>query len=277
MDKKEKDKNQEELEPVVDNTKEAVMPDESDTETTIEEEPVVEEDPAVNPLLTAVKEYFPDVTEETLQETAVQLINKLGTIQNTLGDVADEYPEFAMMLNDVMKRMPPDEAIARHYGNELTPPEGAPDWDRINQRVGEYNSMKSEKQAKMEQLDKNREISVENAKKFIADTGLEEEEAMKFLDWYDKLHADMFDGLISIENLQALHKGYVHDSKMAEKDETISELSQNKEIADKNKSIESKKKNTEETDGIPKLGTGGGRTPAKKEKSFGASFFEGVV
>lgn len=235
------------------------------------------EEPAGTPLLTVVQEYYPDVTEADLSAKAVELISRLSSIQNTLGDVAEEYPEFGMMLNDVFKRMPPSEAIARNFGGDLVPPEDSPDYESYGKRVEEFNSMRSEKQAKIEQLEKNREISVENAQKFIQETGLEDEDAMKFLEWYDNLQTDMFDGLVSGEHLAALYKGYVHDSKIAEKDEEITELTKNNEVSSKNEAISKKNNAGDGTDGIPKLNSGGGKPPAPNDKPYGVKFFDNVL
>ena len=238
--------------------------------------PDEETEPQESELLTALKEYYPDATEENVGEMAIQAIKRLSGIQNKLADVAEEFPVFAMWLNDVMKGMAPDEAIARHFGTELTPPEGAPDWERINKRREEFSKTKAEKQARMDRLNKNRDISVENAMKFISDTSLSEEEGQKFLDWYDELHADMFDGLISPEHFRALYKGYKHDAVVAEKEQEAKETAETARAAGRNEQIEKKKMNAETGDGIPKL-TSSGKAPNKKEKSYGAKFFDGVI
>jgi hypothetical protein len=230
-----------------------------------------------NTLLVAVQEYYPDVTEATLNDMAVQTIQRLSGIQNKLIEAADEFPDFASMLNDILKGMPPDEAIARNFDESvLNPPEGAPDWDRINTGREERKKKKEEKNKRVKELKKNQEISVENTHKFIKESGLEEKDAQAFLEWYDKLNEDMFNGMISPEHLQALYKSYKHDSVVAEKDQEIEAANEAGRAAGRNEQIEKKKMNADTGDGIPKLSSGSKAAPGKK-KSYAAKFIDGVI
>lgn len=231
-------------------------------------------------LVSVLEKYFPgeEITEENKDEKAVAAIEKLSGIQDNLIELAEEYPEFAMFLGDIMKGMPLEEAVARNLNDIITPPEGAPEWENINKGREHRRSMMAEKKSKIDMLDKNKQISIENAKKFIADTKLPEEEAIKFLEWIDNLSKDLFDGLISGEVLSSLHKSYTFDSEMSKKDSENQNAIEEAKIAERNKKINQEKVKAPTGDGIPKLGTSGKGTQQQiKPKSYGSAFMEGVV
>jgi hypothetical protein len=264
-------------ETAVDPTPENPAPEvEEMPEAEVIEEPAEESAPG-NPLVEKVKQYFPDeeINESNVNEYALKTIDRLSAIQDNLIEVSDEFPEFAAMLDDVLNGMFPDESIARNFGEEvLNAPEGSPDRERISKAKEERKTKLSERKERMSTLEKNRDISVENAQKFIADTGMEEEQAKEFIEWFDKLNADMFNGLISPEHFSALHKAFTHDSKLAEKDSEMEQAVKAAEARGRNQQIEKKKINAESGDGVPKLATSG--KSASRPKSFGASFMEEV-
>ena len=241
------------------------------------ETPAPEETAPVNPLIEKVQKYFPneEITEANVGELAAQTIDRLSAIQDNLIEVSDEFPEFAALLDDVLNGMAPDESIARNFGEEvLNAPEGSPDWDRISKAKEERKGKLTERKERMSNLEKNRDISVENASKFIADTGMEETEAQEFIGWFDKLNADMFDGLISPEHFSALHKAFKYDSTIAEKDSEMEQAVKVAEARGRNQQIEKKKIKAESGDGVPKLSTSG--KSAVRPKGFGAKFMEEV-
>lgn len=246
---------------------------------TPEEQPEMEEEEeAPNMLIAIVQKYLPgeEVTEENVNEMAAKVIERLSGIQDNLAEIADEYPEFAMFLRDVLKGMPLEEAVARNLDDITNPPEGAPDWENINKGREERKTRLGEKKSQIESLEKNKQVSVENAQAFIQETGLAEPDAIKFLDWFDGLSKDMFDGLITKNHFNTLYKAYNYDNDMAGKDAMMKEEVETAKAAGRNEQIVSKKVSAETGDGIPKLGSSGGRVPQKK-KTFADDFMSGVV
>ena len=242
------------------------------------EEAPVTEAPQTSALTQILEKYYPgEVSEENKEELAVQAIEKLSGIQDNLIEVAESYPEFATFLNDVLKGMPVEEAVARNFDDMMTPPEGAPDWENINKGREERKTYLTEKKSRMELLEKNKQVSVENAQKLIEETGMSEEEAMKFLDWYDQLHADQFDGLVSLERFRALHKAYVFDTEMSNKDKKMQEEVETAKIAGKNEQLVQRKKNAETGDAIPKLGSSGAGAAKKGKPSYASQFINGAI
>lgn len=242
-----------------------------------DEQPEIEEMETPNVLMALVQEYLPGevITAENVNDMAVKVIERLSGIQDNLAEIADEYPEFAMFLRDVLKGMPLEEAVARNF-DDIVPPEGSPDYEGYAKGREERKAMLGEKKSKIESLEKNKQVSVENAQAFIQETGLAEADAMKFLDWFDGLSADMFDGLITKEHFNTLYKAYNYDNDMASKDAIMKEEIETAKAAGRNEQIMSKKVNAETGDGIPKLGSAGGRVPPKK-KTFADDFMSGVV
>ena len=242
-----------------------------------EAEATTEEIPS-NGLIEKLNEFYPgeDINNENVNEFALKAIERLSGIQNQLIESGEMYPEFASMLRDVLKGMSPDEAIARNFDESiLNPPDGDPNWEKISAGREELKKSMSSKKERLSTIEKNKQVSVENAEKFITQTGLGEEEAMKFLDWYDALHQDQFDGLISIQRLEALYKGYLYDTKMSEKDNELKESVDIAKAAGRNEQIQKKTINAESGDGIPKLSSSGGYKPPKKE-SYASNFVKGL-
>ncbi len=248
---------------------------------TPETPPMEEEMTAGEPdkLVVVLQKYLPgqEVTEENKSELAVSVIEKLSGIQDNLIEIADEYPEFAMFLNDILKGMPLEEAVARNFDDLMTPPEGAPDWENINKGREVRKASLGEKKAKMETITKNKQVSIENTQKFIEKTGLPEAEAIKYLDWIDKLNTDMFDGLITEAHHEALYKSYTYDSDMAAKDEQLNEVAESARITGRNEQIEKRKINAETGDGIPKLTTSGKAPAPKGKETYASKFVKGLV
>ena len=172
-----------------------------------------------NQLLALVRERLPgeEVSEGNYQELAVTLIGKLTAIQDKLVEVIDEVPEFGSFLNDVIKGMSPDEAAARNF-DDLTPPEDSPDWEKVSSAREQRKQLAAEKKSRFEMIDKNKEVSIENARTFIADTGMDQEKALAFLEWVDKLSVDLADGNLSMESFKALHKSFSYDDTLKGKD-----------------------------------------------------------
>lgn len=284
MDIKDKLEDQAEMENVAGNTAEmpAEMPESENemqqAEATEQPEETEQETEQPNPLIAVVQKYLPgqEITSENVNEMAVSVIEKLSGIQDNLAEIADEYPEFAMFLRDVLKGMPLEEAVARNLDDIANPPEGAPDWENINKGREARKAMLGEKKSKVESLEKNKQISVENATAFISETGLAEPDAMKFLDWFDGLSADMFDGLITKDHFKTLYKAFNYDNDMASKDAKMAEETEAARIAGRNEQIVSKKVNAETGDGIPKLGAVGGKAVTKK-KTFADDFISGAL
>ena len=240
------------------------------------QEAEVEESP--NNLIAAIQKYLPgeEITSENVNEKAVMVINRLSGIQDNLSELADEYPEFAMFLRDVMKGMPLEEAVARNFDELTTPPEGSPDWENINKGREQRSAMLGEKKSRLESLEKNKQVSIENADAFIKETGLDEANAMKFLDWFDNLNKDMFDGLISKEHFNTLYKAFNYDNDMANKDAMMKDEVEAAKIAGRNEQITARKMNAETGDGIPKLGSSG-KAPTPEKKTFAGKFIEGAL
>jgi hypothetical protein len=275
-----KDKNldeqvQEEM-PITETVAESPEPVAPIEPTEVTEEP--EEPETTSTLIPLLQKYYPgeEITEENKDEMATTVIGKLSGIQDNLIEIADTYPEFAMFLNDVLKGMSPEESAARNFEDMMSPPEGSPEWENINKGRSERMAMMGEKKSKIEQLDKNKQVSIENATKFIEKTGLNEEDAIKFLDWTDKLNTDLLDGLISDVHFDALYKAYTFDDKIAEVQTQTADEIEAARTAGRNEQITQRKLNAETGDGIPKL-TSGGKTALPKKPSFSSNYLKGVV
>lgn len=231
-----------------------------------------------NQLLALVRERLPgeEVSEGNYQEMAVTLIGKLTAIQDKLVEVIDEVPEFGSFLNDVIKGIPPDEAAARNF-DDLTPPEDSPDWEKVSAAKEQRKQLAAEKKSRFETIEKNKEVSIENARTFIADTGMEQNKAIAFLEWVDKLAVDLGDGLLSPEHFKSLYKSFSYDDTLKGKDMEMADAVETAKAAGRNEQIVAKEMTADNGDGIPMLGSSGGRTAAPKKASYGDNFFKGVI
>lgn len=234
-------------------------------------------DEVPDPLVDAVKKYLPETSAANKEANAITVIAKLGAAQDKLVAAAKRYPAFAEMLWYVSEKgMDPAQAIARTFDRDLlTPPEGAPDWDGINQAVSERDAEIKARDERMNKYKQNGEISLENAARFIEEKQLDEEKGLAFLTYVDGLKADLVDDNISPEHFASLYKGFIYDEKMKEIEGAKADEVALAETRGRNEQITDRMNKADKGDGMPHISSSAGGRP--KRKNFAEDFFEGVI
>jgi hypothetical protein len=192
--------------------------------------------------------------EGKIWDTIFSLLSTLFSTQDWLVESIDEFPELGDMLSGIHKGMTPSEAIARYYDMEtLTPPEGAPDYEKYQGAMAERKKEVEAKKARKKQLEENQQVSVENVKKFMDAKGWDKNKALEFLGKIEGLQADLFDGKLSDNHLAVLEKGFGYDDMVAEKDKEKELAIEDARVAGKNEGIKERRAKKETSDGVPKL------------------------
>ncbi len=219
-----------------------------------------------------------DLTNEAVfLESVLDVLTQYKSGQDRLTEAVEEFPELGDMLSGIFKGMDPNEAIARYYDVEsMTPPEGAPDFEKIGTAKAERRKGVESRNARIKQLEDNQQVSVENVKKFMDSKSWSKDQAIGFLDKITGLQNDLFDGKLSEEHLVILEKGFGYDDMTTEKDKEKDQAYEDGVTAGRNQKIEKKFAGGDTGDGLPKLSNTGGMRKEKK-KTFAGSFMDGVI
>lgn len=213
-------------------------------------------------IIEIIKKFSPDSdteNEENFLQSVYSGLSILSNLHDKLLQVVEEFPEFGDALSAILKGMSPDEAIARYFDPEnLTPPEDAPDFEKISMAKTERRKQIEAVNARKSQLLENEQVSVENVKAVMEELGISNEEGQKFLDDITSLQNDLFDGLLSPDHIRVLWKGFAYDPMLAEKDKEIEMAAEDGKIAGRNEQIIKKRIGKDSGDGVPKLGNTGG-------------------
>ncbi len=192
--------------------------------------------------------------EGKIWDTIFSLLSTLFSTQDWLVESIDEFPELGDMLSGIHKGMTPSEAMARYYDLEtLTPPEGAPDYEKYQGAMAERKKEVEAKKAKKKQLKDNEQVSIQNLNEFIKEEKMEPQKAVEFFDKVIELTSDAFDGMLSKEHMKVLKKGFGYDDMIAEKDKEKELAIEDARVAGKNEGIKERRAKRETSDGVPKL------------------------
>lgn len=236
----------------VDNQEQDVAPDAS-----TEGIPETPDNDTKNKIIAIIGDIDPeaDLTSDAIfLQTVLDVITKYKSVQDKLAQAVEEFPEFGDMLSGILKGMDPGEAIARYYDIEsMTPPEGAPDFEKYASAKAERRKGIDTRNARMKQLEENQQVSVENVKKFMDAKGWDKSKALEFLGKIEELQADLFDGKLSDNHLAVLEKGFGYDDMVADKDKEKELAIEDARVAGKNEGIKERRSKQETTDGLPKL------------------------
>lgn len=225
------------------------------------------------PRVSRVREYmtakFPDRQfsdeddyENTLYDYLEENDKKIAgheAANKTIMEVVQAYPEFAQIIEDVANGIPVQVAIARQFDpTELEVPEGEPDYEAYKQAATERSKRMADMKARMEARDKNMAQSKTDVDAFFAERGLDEAEQKQFIEWVDdEILANLLDGKVNKEILTKLYQGWVYDT-------AVTDALEAGKVEGRNEQIETKRKQSRKTDGLPADG-GGIETSAKTE------------
>lgn len=164
----------------------------------------------------------------------------------TIMEVVQAYPEFAQIIEDVANGVPVQVAIARQFDpSELSVAEDEPDYDAYKKAANERTQRLADMKARMEARDKNMAQSKTDVDAFFAERGLDEAEQKQFIEWVDnEILANLLDGKVNKEILTKLYQGWVYDTAVIEALETG-------KVEGRNEQIETKRKQSRKTDGLP--------------------------
>lgn len=235
------------------------------------------------PGVSRVREYmtakFPDRQftdeddyEKTLYDYLAENDKKIAgheAANKTIMEVVQAYPEFAQIIEDVANGVPVQVAIARQFdASELSVGEDEPDYDAYKKAAAERTQRLADMKARTEARDKNMVQSKTDVDAFLAERGLDESEQKEFIEWVDnEILANLLDGRVNKEILTKLYQGWVYDT-------AVTDALDAGKVEGRNEQIETRRKQTRKTDGLP---AGGGGVDTAVQNETTKDMFDDVI
>jgi hypothetical protein len=231
-------------------------------------------------LAAVVKRFYPDAdtaTPESLMAALLPLVESIVAFHDDLNEVVEEFPEFGDFIIGLRNGLSPQEAIAMYFDPEsLTPPEGAPDNEKVQMAKEERRKFLDEQKSKKAKIDENIQGSMKNIEALAKSRGWDEEKTMAFGDKIAGLFTDWADGQLNPESLEVLEKGFSFDETVAAKDSEKEAAVEDAKVAGRNEQIAKKRMTKETGDGLPKL-TNTGSSDKKENKDKFTSGLERIA
>lgn len=257
-----------------------------DVDNSSEQTPVVEA--AETDETSEISKYFPnvEVTDANRDEleSAVMVMGeheemkprheKMSASQKELAVIINANPELRGTLLDLRDGASWAEAVARNIDTEtLTPAEGDPDREKWGVAKQERTAAHEKKMQRQQTIKDNEEKAQQVLNSFKDRHELDDESALKFIQFADGLLGAAFDGDLTDNLLEGLY--YIQN-----RDTDIENAKKDGELSQKNANIEDYRDKEEDVkgDGIPDLTAGSSvKETNKRPASFGANFMKGVL
>lgn len=214
-----------------------------------------------NRLLAYLQEKYPDreISDETLNDAAFEALGErdskldgYATADETIKQVINDYPELALIIEDLADGVPFEVALAKQFDPEDIWPEGGINTDAAKEAHAARKAKRQEALEYTKRRDENIKNSNAEIQAFLEEqkaNGWTAEDVERFIDFVDELMGDYEDGKISKTSLVRMLQAMNYD-------EAVAAAQEAGEVAGKNKVIEAKRiRKATEKDGLP---TGGG-------------------
>ncbi|HBG71426.1 MAG: hypothetical protein A2W93_14335 [Bacteroidetes bacterium GWF2_43_63] len=183
-------------------------------------------DPAAE-LIEAVNANNPDQPVSTPEEAiaaavvilkdAMSYRQRTSAVNEKISEVMSSHPEFAGMLQMLIKGAPLRAAIAAYFEPEdLVPQPGDEDESAYQSAMSDRQKRSSEAKAFNEEFGKNQEMTKAEWEKFKAENNVSEEEAEQLLAEIESVANDMFNGKLSGKVLGMVHKSMNFEKALAD-------------------------------------------------------------
>lgn len=181
------------------------------------------------------------------------------------------HPELVDVMQDLDAGADMRVALARHFDPaDLVPQQGDPDYDAWGKAKTERETKFSERQKWQKSYETNRKEASETLKQFATDMKMDEATVKDYATKVDAVLGDVYNGKLSRQFLDAMHKALMFDQAVAEAKDVG-------RVAGRNEQIETKIAKTEAAvgDGLPDLKKSGELQETKVPE--GAEFIGGLV
>lgn len=177
----------------------------------------------------------------------------------TIGELMERNPEFALVINAMSKGMPFRVALRRYLGDILTDDvdESDPDWDAMKKASDDFLAEKRKTDEEIATRTANLEKSDKELMSFMEAQGWNEQEQEDFVEFLRTSLRSIGMGEVSPQFLAMMRDAYKHD-------EDVEDAKEAGAIEARNAKITTKRiKEQTETDGLP---MGGGSSPIIAEE-----------
>jgi hypothetical protein len=217
-----------------------------------------------------IKEKYPDVTDENLEEYTTKYISELQKeneelseyqeknreVNGKLVEILESSDELGMVIRDMDKGATFVEALAYNVDiDDLKPPKDSPDYKKWEEAKAERVKRIEESQKARKEFEENKNESISTLRNFFEENEIKEEDAAKFTEKVDNIMTDISKGKYSKQALTFFWNALNAEQKIKDAEKVG-------EIKGKNAKIETKKKE-KKGDGIPKLSSS--KTKPKKK------------
>lgn len=229
---------------------------------------VVETEKPASRSRTFMQSRYPDAKWDDDEQYENSLADHLENTDKALSDykandeaileLLELNPEFALVLEDIGKGIPPRIALERHIGlSELTPEEGDTDWDDFASTRNQRLDAKRKSDEEIAMRTSNLESSNKRLSDFVeSKADWEEPKREGFVKFIQDYLYELGRGELTDKTLQMLSDAYTHD-------EDVAEAAEAGKIEGRNQKITRRIKKESAVDNIP---DGGGANPAPEPK-----------
>jgi len=227
-----------------------------------------------NPFADRLKKSYPDrefASDDDINSALTEHLDGLEGYQSStkelhakLAEVLDAEPAIAAIIRDIAKGATFAEALSRNVDlDEITPMEGDPDYEMWGQNMESRKSAKAEKEAGMQAMQENLDMSAAEIRAFAEENGMANEDATKFLESVDQLVGDIVSGKLTKQTLSRLKKALDYDM-------DVQSAAQAGEVKGRNTKIDAVKASDKpiKGDGMPAITSTGTPKPKPKADSW---------
>jgi hypothetical protein len=230
-------------------------------------------------IIEVIKQFYPDAdvsSDQAIIGSALKVLNDIVPIHTKTYDVVDTAPEVGAFLSDVLETGDIAKAIARNFDPQEFQAlcEAVKDDDDYEGDRAAFADKVTKAKERKKLIESNKQVSLDGLNTFMEERkDWSPEKAEEFHKFVLKHYEDSLDGLITMDNLAILEKGFKYDQDVASAEEVGTIKGRNEQIVTKNLSKEEKENL------LPEHASGKTPPPPKpaKPKNFGASFLDGAI
>ena len=225
-------------------------------------------------LTAIVKRFYPEAKTDTDMEllaAALPMVEGLVAWHDVWDQIVKDDPKAADFILDITENgysFP--EAIALNFSeDELMPPEGVPDRDKVIKAHEERMGRIAAKDEALAKITYNRELTATNLLEVQKELGLDDETTSNIGKLLGQILVDATsDGIVSKDNWIKLANGLRYEAAMKEKDAENEKSYEDGRIAGRNEKIEKKRAGKETGTGLPNLTNSGNVDEKLKKKAI---------